>query len=208
MNREKFLEELASLLKDIPQAEREDILQYYQDYFDDGGVENEEKIIKELGSPKEVAENIKSGLDNENSEKHTDGENNRQENQNEQTYTRVEPTAQTSNNIPLLICIGIGILLLSPAIISIIATIIGLFVGIFFTGIGLILGGIACLGIAVTGALAELAVSLLTAGIGLVLISIGIGILYLSIKILQFAIPKSISGMQTLYTWLKNKNWR
>lgn len=208
MNKEKFLEELTSLLKDIPQSEREDILQYYNDYFDDGGIENETKIIEELGSPEAVAKNIKSGLEHENGENPKDGEEKHQESQSEPTYTRVEPTIHASDNLLLLICIGIGILFLSPVIISIIATVIGLLVGVFFTGIGLIIGGITCLCITVAGAFTEIAVSLLTAGIGLILISVGLGILYLSIKILQLIIPKSISGIKALYTWLKNKNWR
>ena len=30
---------------------------YYNDYFDDAGSENEEKVIEELGSPAKLAEN-------------------------------------------------------------------------------------------------------------------------------------------------------
>ena len=40
----------------------EDTLNYYNDYLDDGGVENEEEVIRSLGSPKEVAATIKAGL--------------------------------------------------------------------------------------------------------------------------------------------------
>ena len=34
MNRKKFIEELAFLLQDIEDAEREEAMQYYEDYFD------------------------------------------------------------------------------------------------------------------------------------------------------------------------------
>ena len=34
MNRAEFMERLQELLEDIPQAEREDALQYYNDYLD------------------------------------------------------------------------------------------------------------------------------------------------------------------------------
>lgn len=62
MSRIEFMNELRALLLDVPAEEREEALQYYNDYFDDAGVENEESIIKELGSPMRVAQTIKAGL--------------------------------------------------------------------------------------------------------------------------------------------------
>ena len=55
--------ELERLLRDIAPAEREEALQYYTDYFDDAGAENEQAVLEELGSPAGVAENIKKDLD-------------------------------------------------------------------------------------------------------------------------------------------------
>ena len=51
MNRAEFMERLQELLEDIPQAEREDALQYYNDYLDDAGTENENAALAALGSP-------------------------------------------------------------------------------------------------------------------------------------------------------------
>lgn len=62
MNRIDFMNELRALLLDILPEEREEAMQYYNDYFDDAGVENEASIIKELGSPQKVADTIKAGL--------------------------------------------------------------------------------------------------------------------------------------------------
>ncbi len=62
MTKLEFMKELESLLSDIPLEEREEALQYYNGYFDDAGEENEEEIIKELGSPKRVASIIKTDL--------------------------------------------------------------------------------------------------------------------------------------------------
>lgn len=42
--------------------EREEALQYYNDYFNDAGAENEQDVIQALGSPEKVAENIKRDL--------------------------------------------------------------------------------------------------------------------------------------------------
>lgn len=51
MNRIEFMEELSGLLQDIPEEDRMDALNYYNDYFDDAGAENEKNVIDELESP-------------------------------------------------------------------------------------------------------------------------------------------------------------
>lgn len=66
MNRKEFLKQLEELLSDIPEAERRDAMNYYQNYFDDAGVEQEQTILEELGSPEKVAESIKRDLFGEN----------------------------------------------------------------------------------------------------------------------------------------------
>lgn len=53
---------LAELLNDVPPAEREEAIQYYNDYFDDAGVENESGVIASLRTPEELARTIKAGL--------------------------------------------------------------------------------------------------------------------------------------------------
>ena len=55
MTRVEFMNELRALLWDLSVEEREEALQYYNDYFDDAGAENEADIIKELESPRKVA---------------------------------------------------------------------------------------------------------------------------------------------------------
>lgn len=62
MTRLEFMKELESLLPDIPSEERDEALQYYNGYFDDAGEDQEQEIIKELGSPARVASIIKSDL--------------------------------------------------------------------------------------------------------------------------------------------------
>ena len=64
MDRKRFLEKLAYLLQDIEDVERDEALQYYEDYFDEAGVENETQVINDLGSPERVAAIIKAGLEN------------------------------------------------------------------------------------------------------------------------------------------------
>lgn len=58
MNRREFMDELRVLLKNLPYGEQEDALQFYEEYFDDAGTENEQRVIKELESPEAVAKKI------------------------------------------------------------------------------------------------------------------------------------------------------
>lgn len=62
MNRIEYMRRLAALLQDVPAEERVATMQYYNDYFDDAGEENEEKVMEELGSPEQVAAEMKAGL--------------------------------------------------------------------------------------------------------------------------------------------------
>nr|WP_296476555.1 hypothetical protein [uncultured Acetatifactor sp.] len=56
------MKQLESLLTGIAPTEREEAIQYYNDYFDDAGAENEQEVIEALGNPARVAENIKRDL--------------------------------------------------------------------------------------------------------------------------------------------------
>ena len=59
MNRADFMKNLAELLADMAPAEREEAIQYYNDYFDDAGTENEQSVIASLGTPEQLAKTIK-----------------------------------------------------------------------------------------------------------------------------------------------------
>lgn len=65
MNRAEFMKRLQALLQDIPDAERKEALEFYENYFDDAGIENEQQVISSLGSPEKVANTIKDGLADE-----------------------------------------------------------------------------------------------------------------------------------------------
>lgn len=62
MDRAEFMRRLSDLLQDVPPAEREEAIQYYNDYIDDAGEGNEAGIIASLGTPEELAKTIKAGL--------------------------------------------------------------------------------------------------------------------------------------------------
>lgn len=60
MRRTEFLEELERLLADLPEEERKAAIQYYDDYLQDAGQENEQEVIRELGGPEKAAATIRA----------------------------------------------------------------------------------------------------------------------------------------------------
>ena len=62
MNRAEFMRRLTELLGDVSPTERDEAIQYYNDYFDDAGEENESGVIASLGTPEELSRTIKAGL--------------------------------------------------------------------------------------------------------------------------------------------------
>ena len=74
MSRTEYMRELDALLQGISKEEREEAMQYYNDYFDDAGSENEEKVIEELGSPAKLADTIRAGVNGNTDEAESYGE--------------------------------------------------------------------------------------------------------------------------------------
>lgn len=63
MTKFEFIQKLGYLLMDIPEEERREAIEFYENYFEEAGSTEEEKVIRELGSPEEVAESIKKSLE-------------------------------------------------------------------------------------------------------------------------------------------------
>lgn len=61
MNRQTYLAKLAQLLATLPESERQDALNYYEEYFDAAGPEAEEATAAELGNPADAARKILEG---------------------------------------------------------------------------------------------------------------------------------------------------
>lgn len=58
MTRKQFMQELRDRLDRLPPNERESALAYYEEYFDEAGVDHEQDVIRELGSPASLASRI------------------------------------------------------------------------------------------------------------------------------------------------------
>lgn len=61
MNKQTYLAKLSQLLAPLPEQERQDALNYYEEYFDAAGPEAEDATAAELGDPADAARKILEG---------------------------------------------------------------------------------------------------------------------------------------------------
>lgn len=149
MNRIEFMAELEALLQDIAAEERDEAMQYYRDYFEDAGIENEMQVIAELGSPQKVARTIKEDLKFEEKEMPAD----------RTVYQEEQKQEKTNNLIKILLIIAIAVVgapIILPVALAVICVIFGLAVS----------------GFAVLGSLVIAAISVAFAGIMMVVCGI------------------------------------
>lgn len=190
MNRIEFMTELASLLQDIPAEERRDAMQYYNDYFDDAGEDQEQQVIDELESPQKVAEKIKADMTGEEVEQQAGGQ------------TFFSGSGRTWKII-LIVVIGLCALpVILPAVLGILGAALGVVLAVFgfflglvlaaasilIAGIALIIAGIWCI-------VPELAIGLALIGSGLIVSVLGVLALVGSIKLCAVVFPAIWKGI-------------
>lgn len=225
MSKNEFLNRLFELLSDVSPDEREEALAYYREYIEDAGLENEEAILQEIGTPEEVASEIKSGIFNKNSQDidyasnkvkdcpDTYTPNNEDSKQENHSYTsdsyQQADTQKKSSNTALIILAVIAAILLSPAWLGLLGSFFGVVIGFFATIVALIfafgLAGISCLVVGIilffsgfpTMLYSPLAgVALL--GAGLIVAALGILFLLLTGWFCGVVIPWAVRGISNI----------
>ena len=62
MTRTEYIAKLTKYLRKLPQQDYEEAIEYFTEYFEEAGPENEARVIAELGTPKEAAHEVISRL--------------------------------------------------------------------------------------------------------------------------------------------------
>lgn len=201
MNREEYMRRLEEALTDITPFEKEEAIQYYNDYFDDAGVENEEEVMNSLGTPEKLAETIKK--------EQTDA----QESVDEILETTVQEEDKknklSGGTIALIVVLSI---LASPfivaAVVSVLGAVIGIIAGIFsaIAALGSIF--LAFIGIVIVCMISAVAVgaisplgALVFAGFGIMMIGISIFLLMAIVWLFGIAVPWVVK--QIIKLWKK-----
>lgn len=203
MNRLEFMKRLEELLSDISRSEREEALQYYNDYLNDAGVENEQEVLESMGTPEQLARTIKEGLgDNGGDGEFTEtGYHNKayEKAEKNEVVRKEEKKRLSGGMIILLILLCIMAL---PMLVAMLSSIFGagigvlggflaLFVGTAAAGIGLFAAGI---GLLIAGMVQMAIVPL----VGVCLVGVGI----LLIGLALFCIWITIWLWGTVFPWI------
>ena len=205
MNRADFMAGLRCLLADISEAEREEALNYYEDYFDDAGVENEASVIEALGTPEKVAAIIKDGLNDSegaNGEFTENGYSNptyeSKDELRERTFIEKVKKSDKKNGIwivililclfglPVVVPLAVGLL---SAAFGILCAIVAVIFAVLISGVAIVVTGVA-LGIAgILSIIATPVVGILFIGAGLIVGGIGVLIAILGAWIIGKVVP-------------------
>ena len=62
MTREKYMAKLKKYLRKLPKQDYEDAIEYFNEYFSDTDEEGQQKLMEELGTPKEAAADLMCNL--------------------------------------------------------------------------------------------------------------------------------------------------
>ena len=228
MNRMEFMAELERLLADMPEDERQAAVQYYADYFADAGEENEQDVIRELGSPEKVAESIKAdyyGTEfNEANYEHKDYmEKYGQRSSGGTDSSRADSAAGTgqsgtgsknsagenvagdagkrkpwTSNTLKIILVIVIAVMLWPASLGIALAVLGIAAALIFFFAGLVIAGGVTVIVGIVAAFAVPPVALVTAGIGLVLFVIGLIATVGTVKLCIIVYPAMLRGFVNL----------
>lgn len=171
MDKQTFLRRLEEGLRQLPPEEREDILAYHREYFQDAGPEQEAKVIQELGDPDLLARRLLSEY----------GE---QPPASPPPPSQPQPEAPKKKRpsgvlvailavlaapiaLPLAAALGAVAIALAVAALSVALALMAVIVGVLVTGFALVALGVSALLLYPPAALVVLGAGLVCCGLGL-----------------------------------------
>ena len=197
-------------------------MQYYNDYFDDAG-EEEKDVVKELGSPAKVAENIKKdlGIQTEISSggaqntgaNYTGAQDARAQNNGTQNVgTQNVGTQEQSNHIWKIVLIVLVVIFGLPLLLGIGGGVLGLLAGIIatvfaviLTAVLVVITGVLAIVAGVTFLITEPAVGLALIGGGLIAGVCGVIASVLLVKLCMIAFPAAGRWITKMWNKVKNR---
>lgn len=206
MRKEDYLKRLSELLADIPADEREEALAYYAEYFEDAGAE-ESEVIKELGTPEEVAHNIREEALEKEIVPAVSAKANWEKAEKADTGSQNKTAAgKTDNNtlkivLLILICVffvPVGIPLLASAfgvIVGILSALLGIFVAVAACAAAFLAAGIIVCVVGITKLLIAPFAAIVMIGVGFVLLALSFLCMLATIKTCTVLIPGLIKGI-------------
>ena len=207
MNRNEYMAALRRALSVLPEEERASALRYYEEYFDDAGPENEQRVIADLGAPETVAEQILADYRELTAVPQQDA-----------GSTAAKPNHRRRGVPPwllvvlVLLAIPVGVPLIGGLAIGAVGTVAGLLIAavavviafVVVLPLTLLVAGVALCGFsfALWGAPAS---AVTTLGCGLALFALGVLVTLLIIKLCTLFMPPLVRGFVAIIRWFVDK---
>lgn len=207
MNQQEFVARLEELLDDISPEERKEALDYYRSYFEDAGIENEQRVIKELESPEKLAQTIKEGLQENVTEAVTVEQPKAEAPEMEEPKTGMQKTAnapveQKQDNTALIVTLVVVLVVTGPLWLGFLGAVGGICIGIigamFGLTVGGLIGGAVCIGVSIPLFAVDVAGAICVLGAGGILIAMGVLAMLLLVLTCGKFIPWVIRGIISL----------
>lgn len=218
MTKEQFLARLEQLLADLPREDREDALQFYREYLEDAGPENEAAALEELGDVEQLAAQIRQACAAPPPPQPDPARPAYQQGQpprwpappqyTRQAYDYSQPPRYTrraagQDNTGRIVLLIVLLVLTSPLWLGLLCSLAGILFGVLLAGllmavIGLAVGVVCLFQVAAAGFTAVVTggIAFIVAGLGLVLLGAGC---WLTVWTLGTALPFVVNSLQRLF---------
>ena len=173
MDKQTFLRRLEEGLRQLPPEEREDILAYHREYFQDAGPEQEAKVIQELGDPDLLARRLLSEYGEQPpasppppppSQPQPEAPKKKRPSG---VLVAILAVLAAPIALPLAAALGAVAIALAVAALSVALALMAVIVGVLVTGIALVALGVSALALYPPAALVVLGAGLVCCGMGL-----------------------------------------
>ena len=179
MTKKEYMKKLAYQLRRLPKEDFDKAMDYFEEYFEDAGIENEQKAIEDLGAPEEAASALILDLAQENAVKPPKTMKRR--------FSALWIAVLALFAAPIALPLTLGILAVIGAVILGILAVVG----------GILISALAAIAGSVLGIIGGIAIipqtfggGLVTIGLSLMLIGCGILVTYFTILLARWIIIK------------------
>ena len=223
MSKREFLDQLSFLLRDISEEERKEALDYYTEYIEDAGFENEESVVEGLGSVEELAREIKAGITNKTEERRSGdmiiktGTYSSVNNGASQSYEKQETNPNENGKKRSLSPLAIILLIFTfPIWLPVIATVFGVLFGLGIAAIAVAfafavstfaigVSGIALLGVGFVKLFVFPLAGVALLGSGFLLSGIALLVLVVTVGLFAVVLPACFRAFGQLINWCGRK---
>lgn len=216
MTRREYINKLSELLSGQEQTDSEDIISYYNDYFDEVGIGEDEQVDAGMDSPQKVAYDILDGINKSEDEQGVFTETGYRVNEDIIKDEVLDINKTRRDRIGMLIIAIVIFIFALPILIPVcgtllgvifglISAVIGIFFGVFAAGLGIFFGGIATLISSFAIISSYPVATIVVFGIGLILMALGIVISAVGIWIIVKFVPIATDGIKKIIAKLFNR---